>query len=102
MRKRIEAGIWEIFVPGVVESAHYKYEVRNCFGNVVLKSDPFSFFGQHGVQTASLVFNLDRFKWSDAAWIEERIDLSARTLSSCYFGCCCEHFRHKTPSARKP
>jgi hypothetical protein len=42
------------------ESAHYKYEIRNCFGNVVLKSDPFSFFGQHGVQTASLVFNLDR------------------------------------------
>src|SRR5271165_5628891 len=72
MRKRIEAGIWEIFVPGVVESAYYKYEVRNCFGNVVLKSDPFSFFGQHGVQTASLVFNLDRFKWSDAAWLEER------------------------------
>ena len=72
MRKRIEAGIWEIFVPGVGESAHYKYEVRNCFGKVVLKSDPFSFFGQHGVQTASLVFNLDRFKWSDDAWIEER------------------------------
>ena len=60
MRKRVEAGIWEIFVPGVGESAHYKYEIRNCFGEVVLKSDPFSFFGQHGVQTASLVFNLDR------------------------------------------
>jgi len=44
---------------GAGESAHYKYEIRNCFGNV-LKSDPFSFFGQHGVQTASLVFNLDR------------------------------------------
>jgi len=72
MRKRIEAGIWEIFVPGVGESDHYKYEVRNCFGDIVLKSDPFSFFGQHGVQTASLVFNLDRFKWSDDAWIEER------------------------------
>ena len=39
---------------------------------IVLKSDPFSFFGQHGVQTASLVFNLDRFQWSDAAWMEER------------------------------
>ena len=72
MRKRIEAGIWEIFVPGVAESAHYKYELRSCFGNVVLKSDPFSFFGQHGVQTASLVFNLDRFQWSDDAWVEER------------------------------
>jgi 1,4-alpha-glucan branching enzyme len=72
MRKRTEAGIWEIFVPGVRESAHYKYEVRNFFGEVVLKSDPFSFFGQHGVQTASLVFNLDRFKWSDDAWLAER------------------------------
>src|SRR5271166_3896075 len=72
MRKRIEAGIWEIFVPGVGESAHYKYEIRDCFGKVVLKSDPFSFFGQHGVQTASLVFNLDRFKWGDTAWLGER------------------------------
>ncbi|HEY6841903.1 MAG TPA: 1,4-alpha-glucan branching protein GlgB [Chthoniobacterales bacterium] len=72
MRKRIEAGIWEIFIPGVGESAHYKYEIRNSSGNIVLKSDPFSFFGQHGVQTASLVFNLDRFEWRDAAWIEER------------------------------
>ena len=72
MRKRIEAGIWEIFIPGVGESAHYKYEIRNSSGSIVLKSDPFSFFGQHGVQTASLVFNLDRFEWRDAAWIEER------------------------------
>ena len=72
MRKRVEAGIWEIFIPGVGENDHYKYEVRNCFGNIVLKSDPFSFFGQHGVQTASLVFNLNRFKWSDDAWIAER------------------------------
>ena len=30
MRKRTEAGIWEIFIPGIGEGAHYKYEVRNC------------------------------------------------------------------------
>jgi 1,4-alpha-glucan branching enzyme len=72
MRKRIESGIWEIFIPGVVEEAHYKLELRNCFGQVVLKSDPVGFFGQHGIQTASLVFNLDRFKWSDDEWMETR------------------------------
>ena len=72
MRKRVESGIWEIFIPGVVEGAHYKLELRNCFGQVVLKSDPLAFFGQHGIQTASLVFNLDRFKWSDDEWIETR------------------------------
>jgi 1,4-alpha-glucan branching enzyme len=72
MRKRIEAGIWEIFIPGITEGTHYKLELRNCFGQVVLKSDPFAFFGQHGLQTASLVFNLGRFKWSDDDWIEAR------------------------------
>src|SRR3984893_2751672 len=72
MRKRMEAGVWEIFIPGVVEETHYKLEVRNCFGQVGLKSDPFAFFGQHGIQTSSLVFNLDRYKWSDAEWGEKR------------------------------
>jgi len=72
MRRRIEAGIWELFIPGVVEEAHYKLEVRNCFGQIVLKSDPCGFFGQHGIQTSSLVFNLDRFKWSDDEWMGKR------------------------------
>jgi 1,4-alpha-glucan branching enzyme len=72
MRRRTEAGIWELFIPGVVEGAHYKLEVRNCFGQIVLKSDPCGFFGQHGIQTSSLVFNLDRFKWSDDEWVEKR------------------------------
>jgi 1,4-alpha-glucan branching enzyme len=72
MRKRVESGIWEIFIPGVVEQAHYKFELRNCFGQIVLKSDPFGFFGQHGLQTASLVFDLDRYKWADQEWMERR------------------------------
>jgi 1,4-alpha-glucan branching enzyme len=72
MRKRVEAGIWEIFIPGVGEQAHYKFELRNCFGQTVLKGDPFAFYSQHGLQTASLVFNLDRFTWSDREWMESR------------------------------
>jgi 1,4-alpha-glucan branching enzyme len=72
MRKRTEAGIWEIFIPGVGEGAHYKYEVRNASGQIVLKSDPVAFFNQYGIQTASLVFDLDRFTWSDETWIEDR------------------------------
>src|SRR5246500_1193185 len=72
MRKRVEAGIWEIFVPGVGEQAHYKFELRNCFGQIILKGDPYAFYSQHGLQTASLVFNLDRFTWSDREWMEAR------------------------------
>ena len=72
MRKRVESGIWEIFVPGVGEQAHYKFELRNCFGQIVLKGDPYAFYSQHGLQTASLVFNLERFTWSDREWMEAR------------------------------
>jgi 1,4-alpha-glucan branching enzyme len=74
LRKRVESGIWEIFIPGVVEGAHYKFEVRTGLGQVVLKSDPFGFYGQHGIQTASLVFNLKRFTWDDQEWMNARVN----------------------------
>ena len=72
MRKLEECGVWEIFIPHLGEGAHYKFEVLNARGHVVLKSDPFAFFSQNGLQTASLVFNLDRFQWRDQEWIETR------------------------------
>jgi len=72
MRKLLGCGVWEIFLPAVSEGDHYKFEVKQTHGAVVLKSDPFAFFGQHGTSTASLVFNLKRYSWSDAAWMEER------------------------------
>jgi 1,4-alpha-glucan branching enzyme len=72
MRRRRESGIWEIFIPGVTEGAHYKFEVRDAMDRIVLKSDPFAFFGQHGLETASLVFDFERFAWSDQKWMEAR------------------------------
>lgn len=72
MRKLLDSGIWEIFLPGVEEGAHYKFEIKGCGGNIFLKSDPFAFFGQHGLQTSSIVYNLDRFAWSDDAWMKKR------------------------------
>jgi 1,4-alpha-glucan branching enzyme len=72
MRKLLGAGVWELFVPGVSEGAHYKFEIRTQAGALLLKSDPFAFFGQHGTSTASLVYNLERYRWSDSQWMESR------------------------------
>lgn len=72
MRKLLGAGVWELFVPDVGEGAHYKFEVRTPAGALFLKSDPFAFFSQHGTSTASLVFNLERYQWSDGQWMESR------------------------------
>ena len=72
MRKLVDSGVWELFVPEIGEGAHYKFELKNAFGAVVLKSDPFAFFSQHGTQTASLVYDLHHYTWNDAAWMESR------------------------------
>ena len=72
MRRLLGSGVWELFLPGVAEGAHYKFEIRTPGGALLLKSDPFALFNQHGVQTSSLVYNLDRYQWSDREWMESR------------------------------
>jgi 1,4-alpha-glucan branching enzyme len=72
MRRLLGSGVWELFLPGVGEGAHYKFEIRTPLGALLLKSDPFGLFSQHGVQTSSMVYDLDRYQWSDREWMEAR------------------------------
>ena len=72
MRKLLGAGVWELFLPGIKQGTHYKFEIRTQTGTVLLKSDPFAFFNQHGKSTSSLVYDLERYTWNDADWIEAR------------------------------
>ena len=72
MRKLLGAGVWELFLPGIKEGAHYKFEIRTQLGTLLLKSDPFALFNQHGTSTASLVYNLERYQWSDGEWMRRR------------------------------
>ena len=44
MRRLGGSGIWEIFVPGVEEGDHYKYELRGLHGEIILKTDPYAFY----------------------------------------------------------
>lgn len=72
MRHLVGSGVWELFLPEVREGAHYKFEIRTPGGALLLKSDPFAFFNQHGVQTSSLVYDLERYHWNDSSWMESR------------------------------
>ncbi len=64
MRRLLGSGVWELFLPGVAEGTHYKFEIRIPGGKRLLKSDPFAFFSQWGKDTSSLVYNLKRYQWS--------------------------------------
>ena len=72
MRKLLPSGVWEIFLPGVHEGAHYKFEIRSQHGDVFLKTDPYAFFAQHGVETGCMVFDLGRYQWGDEEWMRKR------------------------------
>src|SRR3954469_7910268 len=72
MRKHLGVGVWELFLPGVGENAHYKFEIRSQRGALLVKSDPFAFFNQHGLETSSLVYDLERYQWNDHEWMASR------------------------------
>ena len=74
MRQLLGSGVWEIFIPGLGEGVHYKFEIKGCQGDVFLKSDPFAFYGQHSTQTASIVYDLQRYQWSDDRWMKGRAE----------------------------
>ncbi len=72
MRLR-NGGIWEIFIPGVVEGTAYKYLVRSKFKGVQqLKADPYAFATEVPPKSASVVWDINRYEWSDDAWMERR------------------------------
>jgi 1,4-alpha-glucan branching enzyme len=73
MRKRMDTGIWEIFVPGASESQGYKYELLGPDGRLLpLKSDPMGFAAELRPKTASRVARTDQFIWNDAAYLGAR------------------------------
>jgi 1,4-alpha-glucan branching enzyme len=66
-------GIWEIFIPGLGQGAKYKFFVRSRLnGYQQLKTDPYSFCCETPPKTASVVWDVDRYGWGDAAWMEAR------------------------------
>src|SRR5262245_37502319 len=65
MRSLGSSGVWEIFLPGIGEGAHYKYEVRTLQGQIGLRTDPFGFYYETPPKNASIVWNNRKFQWTD-------------------------------------
>src|SRR5271169_1926340 len=72
MRLLGASGVWEIFIPGVGQGAHYKFEIRDAHGTIKLNTDPFGFFFEVAPKQAAIVWDSQRFKWSDEAWLQPR------------------------------
>ncbi|NGX50631.1 MAG: 1,4-alpha-glucan branching enzyme GlgB [Chlamydiae bacterium] len=72
MRLMGASGIWELFVPGLLEGERYKFAIETREGEVRFKADPLAFQGEMRPNTASVVNRVDSFEWSDQKWMESR------------------------------
>ena len=74
MRMLGESGIWELFIPGIGQGSLYKFELETPHHQVVQKADPFGTYMQLPPETASVVYDLDGFEWTDQKWMDERLE----------------------------
>ncbi len=72
MRPLGASGVWELFVPGLGEGCLYKFELRDAYGQVVVKTDPYGFFVEPAPKNAAIVWDTRKFTWSDDAWLKRR------------------------------
>ena len=73
MRLRREAGVWEIFLPGIEPGARYKYELLGPHGNLLpLRADPFAFRSEKRPGNASIVAAPSAHVWADDDWLTVR------------------------------
>ena len=72
MDKIDEAGVYETFIPNLVNYQSYKFHFRNAKGEYVDKADPFAFFSEYRPGTCSRLFDIRNFMWHDDDWLKSR------------------------------
>ncbi len=73
MRNMGSSGVWELFIPGLNQGEKYKYEIQTLDERLRVKSDPFATMSEIRPKTASVVFDVNRFEWTDAEWMKARV-----------------------------
>jgi 1,4-alpha-glucan branching enzyme len=65
-------GIWELFIPALGEGTLYKYEIKGQFDQMIVKADPHAYASELRPNTASVVWDIEKHRWADQAWMERR------------------------------
>ncbi len=65
------SGVWELFIPGLREGEHYKFEILTQQGKILCKADPYAIHCELRPKTASVLARLTH-PWQDALWMASR------------------------------
>jgi 1,4-alpha-glucan branching enzyme len=90
MRLRHDAGMWDLFIPGLEPGQPYKFEVWGADGLLLQKADPVAFASEHPPATASRLNGAPDFSWRDEAWMQARTEIDQRrqpiSVYECHLG----------------
>ncbi len=67
-----DMGIWELFTPDAKEGNIYKFLIYTEDGRKLYKADPFATYAEVRPETASRIYDISGFKWTDNAWMKKR------------------------------
>ncbi len=68
MTRLLDGETFELFIPHIKNYEVYKYCICAQDGRYLYKADPFAFHAETPSKTASKVYDLNGFKWSDKAY----------------------------------
>jgi 1,4-alpha-glucan branching enzyme len=71
MRSLGASGVWELFVPGIGDGTHYKFDILGPDGAWRRKADPMAARAEQPPATASVVFT-SAYQWRDEEWLAAR------------------------------
>ncbi len=93
MQLHSASGIYELFMPGVMPGAIYKFQILTRYGEILFKADPYGNEDQVRPDNANIVVDITNLKWSDEKWIEDRkkvgrVERTKRPMSiyECHLG----------------
>ena len=71
--RRIDAGVWELFIPGVGANDLYKFAIRESGSPYPsVRSDPFAKHTELRPANGSIVLDQSKYSWNDSSWCEKR------------------------------
>ncbi len=78
MRSLENFGVWEIFIPGIGTGTLYKYKIITQDNYALDKTDPHGFYSELSPQTASIVYDIEKYEWQDGDWMGKRKEIQAK------------------------
>ena len=72
MVKLRDGEVWEGFIEGLSKYDSYKYCIEGADGVMYMKADPYGTHMQTPPETASKVYDIGGFKWTDGKYIESK------------------------------